>query len=174
MTKRTFPRAYPDSRTRRGSICLVDHDLLNIASRDIAGSRWRPAQRFAIPIRRPQRWQSPNNVATSSTRRDSWVCCTCSTFAAGIPKLPWITHERLCLSRREHQPSQPVSSLNRLRRRAMPDHRSDVDGARVLADLNALRAIGAYKSGVHKPTFSQPHMRSLEWLAQRLPEAGLA
>ena len=56
----------------------------------------------------------------------------------------------------------------------MPDHRSDVDGARVLADLNALRAIGAYKTGVHKPTFSEPHMRSLEWLAQRLPEAGLA
>jgi beta-ureidopropionase / N-carbamoyl-L-amino-acid hydrolase len=56
----------------------------------------------------------------------------------------------------------------------MPDHRSDVDGARVLADLNALRAIGAYKTGVHKPTFSQPHMRSLEWLAQRLPEARLA
>jgi N-carbamoyl-L-amino-acid hydrolase len=27
---------------------------------------------------------------------------------------------------------------------------------------------------VHKPTFSEPHMRSLEWLAQRLPEAGLA
>lgn len=57
----------------------------------------------------------------------------------------------------------------------MPDHHySDVDGARVLADLNALRAIGAYKTGVHKPTFSEPHMRSLEWLAQRLPEAGLA
>jgi len=44
---------------------------------------------------------------------------------------------------------------------------------RVLADLNALRGIGAYKTGVHKPTFSEPHMRSLEWLAQRLPEAGL-
>ena len=55
----------------------------------------------------------------------------------------------------------------------MPDHRSDVDGARVLADLNALRAIGAYKTGVHKPTFSEPHMRSLQWLAQRLSEAGL-
>jgi len=55
----------------------------------------------------------------------------------------------------------------------MPNHRSDVDGARVLADLNALRAIGAYKTGVHKPTFSEPHMRSLEWLAGRLPEAGL-
>ena len=55
----------------------------------------------------------------------------------------------------------------------MPDHRSDVDGARVLADLNALRGIGAYKTGVHKPTFSEPHMRSLQWLAQQLPEAGL-
>jgi N-carbamoyl-L-amino-acid hydrolase len=55
----------------------------------------------------------------------------------------------------------------------MPDDRSQVDGARVLADLNALRGIGAYKTGVHKPTFSEPHMRSLEWLAGRLPEAGL-
>src|SRR6476620_1603862 len=54
----------------------------------------------------------------------------------------------------------------------MPDS-SRVDGARVLADLNALRGIGAYKTGVHKPTFSEPHMRSLEWLAERLPEAGL-
>src|ERR1700758_3962751 len=48
------------------------------------------------------------------------------------------------------------------------------DGARVLADLNALRAIGAYKTGVHRPTFSEAHMRSLEWLAARLPEAGLS
>lgn len=55
----------------------------------------------------------------------------------------------------------------------MPDNRPHVDGARVLGDLNALRAIGAYKTGVHKPTFSEPHMRSLQWLAQRLPEAGL-
>jgi N-carbamoyl-L-amino-acid hydrolase len=47
------------------------------------------------------------------------------------------------------------------------------DGARVLADLHALRAIGAYKSGVHKPTFSEPHLRSLEWLVQQLPDAGL-
>ena len=55
----------------------------------------------------------------------------------------------------------------------MPDHRSHVDGARVLADLNALRAIGAYKTGVHKPSFSEPHIRSLQWLAERLPAAGL-
>ncbi|MEO8320922.1 MAG: Zn-dependent hydrolase, partial [Bradyrhizobium sp.] len=55
----------------------------------------------------------------------------------------------------------------------MPDNRSHVDGARVLADLNTLRSIGAYKTGVHKPTFSEPHLHSLQWLAQRLPEAGL-
>src|SRR5438270_13425906 len=56
----------------------------------------------------------------------------------------------------------------------MIDHLSNVDGTRVLADLHALRAIGAYKTGVHKPTFSEPHIRSLQWLMQRLPEAGLA
>ena len=56
----------------------------------------------------------------------------------------------------------------------MPDDLPRADGARVLADLNALRAIGAYKSGVHKPTFSDAHMRSLEWLSARLPEAGLS
>lgn len=56
----------------------------------------------------------------------------------------------------------------------MAEDISRVNGARVVADLNALRTIGAYKTGVHKPTFSEPHMRSLEWLAQRFPEAGLA
>src|SRR3984957_2593306 len=55
----------------------------------------------------------------------------------------------------------------------MSDNRLHTDGARVLADLNALRSIGAYKTGVHKPTYSEPHMRSTEWLAQRLPEANL-
>ena len=55
----------------------------------------------------------------------------------------------------------------------MPDQSPQANGERVLADLNALRAIGAYKSGVHKPTFSEPHLRSIEWLAQNLPEAGL-
>jgi beta-ureidopropionase / N-carbamoyl-L-amino-acid hydrolase len=54
----------------------------------------------------------------------------------------------------------------------MPDNQAN--GDRVLADLNALRAIGAYKTGVHKPTFSEPHARSLEWLAQKLPDAGLS
>src|SRR6202790_828380 len=55
----------------------------------------------------------------------------------------------------------------------MADEQSHVDGDRVLADLRALRSIDTHKTGVHKPTFSEPHRRSLEWLAQRLPEAGL-
>jgi N-carbamoyl-L-amino-acid hydrolase len=55
----------------------------------------------------------------------------------------------------------------------MPESYATTDGERVLADLNALRGIGAYKTGVHKPTFSEAHMRSLEWLSMRLPEAGL-
>ncbi len=56
----------------------------------------------------------------------------------------------------------------------MNDHGPKADGARVLADLNALRAIGAYKSGVHRPTFSEPHLHSLQWLMDKLPEAMLA
>jgi N-carbamoyl-L-amino-acid hydrolase len=56
----------------------------------------------------------------------------------------------------------------------MTDNRRQVDGARVLRDLNALRAIGAYKTGVHKPTFSEPHMRSLQWLVAQLADAGLS
>jgi N-carbamoyl-L-amino-acid hydrolase len=55
----------------------------------------------------------------------------------------------------------------------MPHTLSRIDGARVLADLNALRSIGTYKTGVHKPTFSEAHMLSLNWLAGQLPPAGL-
>src|SRR3954466_10929031 len=56
----------------------------------------------------------------------------------------------------------------------MPDSLCLASGERVLADLNALRAIGAYKTGVHKPTFSEPHRQSLDWLVRKLPDAGLA
>ena len=56
----------------------------------------------------------------------------------------------------------------------MPDTKPHANGGRVLADLNALRALGVYKTGVHKPTFSEPHRQSLDWLVRKLPEAGLA
>jgi len=50
----------------------------------------------------------------------------------------------------------------------------DVDGRRVLNDLGALRAMGAYRTGVHRPTLSEPHLRSLHWLVAKLKAAGLA
>jgi N-carbamoyl-L-amino-acid hydrolase len=56
----------------------------------------------------------------------------------------------------------------------MPKHAFSVDGARVLADLRALRAIGRYKTGVHRPTFSDAHMRALKWLLEQLPAARLS
>ena len=56
----------------------------------------------------------------------------------------------------------------------MKEDHAKADGTRVLADLNALRAMGVYKTGVHRPTFSEPHVQSLRWLLQRFPEAGLA
>ncbi|MDB5580951.1 MAG: Zn-dependent hydrolase [Bradyrhizobium sp.] len=56
----------------------------------------------------------------------------------------------------------------------MTDNRRQVDGPRVLRDLNALRGIGAYKTGVHKPTFSQAHVHSLQWLVERLADAKLS
>ncbi len=48
-----------------------------------------------------------------------------------------------------------------------------VDTARFLADLNELRKIGAYKTGVHRPTFSPEDMESRRWLMDRMRECGL-
>jgi beta-ureidopropionase / N-carbamoyl-L-amino-acid hydrolase len=57
----------------------------------------------------------------------------------------------------------------------MPTHPDPkIDPARVIGDLTTLRRMGAFKTGVHKPTLSTPHVQSLEWLAAELPKAGLA
>jgi beta-ureidopropionase / N-carbamoyl-L-amino-acid hydrolase len=48
-----------------------------------------------------------------------------------------------------------------------------IDGARLLNDLRALAKIGAYKTGVHRPTFSSDDVESRHWLAARMTEAGL-
>ena len=47
------------------------------------------------------------------------------------------------------------------------------DPSRVLNDLATLRAMGAYKTGVHRPTLSDDHVASLNWLASQLPAARL-
>ena len=48
-----------------------------------------------------------------------------------------------------------------------------IDTDRFLRDLNELRKIGAYKTGVHRPTFSPQDMESRHWLVERLTECGL-
>ncbi|HML12891.1 MAG TPA: Zn-dependent hydrolase [Xanthobacteraceae bacterium] len=44
---------------------------------------------------------------------------------------------------------------------------------RLLGDLYELRKIGAYKTGVHRPTLSREDVQSREWLAARMAQAGL-
>lgn len=48
-----------------------------------------------------------------------------------------------------------------------------VDTKHFLRDLNELRQIGAYKTGVHRPTYSPDDMKSRYWLMDRMAEAGL-
>ena len=48
-----------------------------------------------------------------------------------------------------------------------------IDGDRLLRDLYAVREIGKYKTGVHRPTFSPQDVEARHWLAARLTEAGL-
>jgi N-carbamoyl-L-amino-acid hydrolase len=48
-----------------------------------------------------------------------------------------------------------------------------IDGARLLRDLHRLRGFGTYKTGVHRPTYSEVDMESRRWLCERMREAGL-
>ena len=50
---------------------------------------------------------------------------------------------------------------------------AQIDTAHFLADLNTLRAIGRFKTGVHRPTFSPQDMESRHWLMDRMAECGL-
>ncbi len=51
---------------------------------------------------------------------------------------------------------------------------TDVDPQQFLADLDQLRAIGAFKTGVHRPTYTPQDMESRRWLMDRMRAAGLA
>jgi N-carbamoyl-L-amino-acid hydrolase len=48
-----------------------------------------------------------------------------------------------------------------------------INGARLLADLRRLAKFGAYKSGVHRPTFSPQDIDARRWIAGRFTDAGL-
>lgn len=47
------------------------------------------------------------------------------------------------------------------------------DAARFLKDLNDLRQIGKFRTGVHRPTYTPQDMESRRWLVARMEEAGL-
>lgn len=48
-----------------------------------------------------------------------------------------------------------------------------IDPNRVLADLRELARFGAYKTGVHRPTFSDEDIAARRWFVGKLEEAGL-
>ncbi len=47
------------------------------------------------------------------------------------------------------------------------------DTSRFIADLEELRQIGAFRTGVHRPTYSPQDMESRRWLVMRMQEVGL-
>jgi N-carbamoyl-L-amino-acid hydrolase len=47
------------------------------------------------------------------------------------------------------------------------------DTERFIADLEALRKIGAYRTGVHRPTYTPQDMESRRWLMARMAEVSL-
>lgn len=49
----------------------------------------------------------------------------------------------------------------------------DIDTAAFLRDLHALRAIGRFKTGVHRPTYSAADMQARGWLMAQLEACGL-
>ena len=49
----------------------------------------------------------------------------------------------------------------------------EADTARFLQDLHELRKIGAFRTGVHRPTYSPQDMESRRWLMEKMREAGL-
>jgi N-carbamoyl-L-amino-acid hydrolase len=49
-----------------------------------------------------------------------------------------------------------------------------IDTDRFLRDLDDLRTIGRYRTGVHRPTFSPEDMESRRWLMARMEECGLS
>ena len=49
----------------------------------------------------------------------------------------------------------------------------DIDPSRLLGDLRRLATFGAYKTGVHRPTFSREDVAARHWFAERLAQAGL-
>jgi beta-ureidopropionase / N-carbamoyl-L-amino-acid hydrolase len=49
-----------------------------------------------------------------------------------------------------------------------------IDAGRIIADLRRLATFGAYRTGVHRPTYSSQDVAARHWIAERMREAGLS
>jgi N-carbamoyl-L-amino-acid hydrolase len=49
----------------------------------------------------------------------------------------------------------------------------DIDADRLMADLQRLRTFGTFRTGVHRPTYSEVDIAARRWLLGRMIEAGL-
>ena len=56
---------------------------------------------------------------------------------------------------------------------AMQNSAREPNTERFLADLDELRHIGAFRTGVHRPTYTPEDMESRRWLMDRMAEVGL-
>lgn len=50
---------------------------------------------------------------------------------------------------------------------------TSIDGARLLGDLHRLRQFGPFRTGVHRPPYTEVDMESRHWLMDRMRQAGL-
>ncbi|MBS0326099.1 MAG: hydantoinase/carbamoylase family amidase [Proteobacteria bacterium] len=48
-----------------------------------------------------------------------------------------------------------------------------IDGSRLIGDLRELAGFGRYRTGVHRPAFSDADLAARRWLVQRMADAGL-
>src|SRR5437764_4344581 len=105
----------------------------------------------------------PPRIAVPSVAQDPNVVIAGEGF-------PRATTRRGVRRRRDVVPG-PIYAISctRLREEPMPSINPD----RVLGDLYELRKIGAYKTGVHRPTLSPDDIASRQWLADRMAQAGL-
>ena len=55
----------------------------------------------------------------------------------------------------------------------MTDTPVDIDADRLMADLRQLRTFGEFKTGVHRPTYSDVDIAARRWLLGRMIDAGL-
>jgi hypothetical protein len=71
------------------------------------------------------------------------------------------------------QPAAAEIAVRESATQTSPATMPSINPERLLGDLYALRQIGSYKTGVHRPTLSAADVISRQWLVERMTEANL-